>query len=145
MKRLSIAITSGLILLVGSDAFAQEESAKVQVTLKIPAKEASFKDQRLVIYLSHDNPLKGDDARDTPVDRHIDKTFSHTKGKETVLTLTLGEKAKLNTKLQYGVSVTVFDAKSKRTHIGESDGQSLCYVLTYGSPDRVTLVVRPVD
>src|SRR5260370_30348328 len=144
MKRLFIAITSGLILLPGSNAFAQE-SAKVQVTLKIPANVASFKDQRLVIYLSHDNPLKGDDARDTPVDRHIDKTFSHVKGQETVLTLTLGEKAKLNTKVQYAVSVTVFDSRSKRTHIGERDGRSPCYVLTHGSPNRVTLVVRPVD
>jgi hypothetical protein len=144
MKRLFIAITPGLILLLGSDALAQE-SAKVQVTLKIPAKVASFKDQRLVVYLSHDNPLKGDDARDTPVDRHINKTFSHTKGKETVLTLTLGEKAKLNTKVQYTVSATVFDSKSKRTHIGESDGQSLCRVLTNGSPNRVTFLVRPDD
>lgn len=142
MKRLSIAITSGLILLLGSDAFAQE-SAKVQVTLRIPAKVASFEDRRLVIYLSHDNPLKGDDARDTPVDRHIDKKFSHTKGKETVFAVTLGEKAKLNTKVQYAVSANVFDPKSKRTHIGESDG--LCHVLTYGSPSRITLVVRPVD
>src|SRR5713226_8702491 len=136
MKRLFIAITSGLILLPGSDAFAQE-SAKVQVTVKVPANVASFKDQRLVIYLSHDNPLKGDDARDTPVDRHIDKTFSHMKGQETVLTLTLGEKAKLNTTVHYAVTATVFDPKCKRTHIGERDGQSLCYVLTYGSPDRV--------
>jgi hypothetical protein len=144
MKRLSIAITFGLILLVGSDAFAQE-SAKVEVTLKIPAKVASFKDQRLVVYLSHDNPLKGDDARDTPVDRHIDKTFSHTKGTETVLTLTLGEKAKLSTTVHYAVTATVFDPKCKRTHIGERDGQSLCYVLTYGSPDRATLVVRTLD
>jgi hypothetical protein len=144
MKPLSIAITFGLIFLVGSDGFAQE-SAKVEVTLKIPAKVASFKDQRLVVYLSHDNPLKGDDARDTPVDRHIDKTFSHTKGTETVLTLTLGEKAKLTTTVHYAVTATVFDPKCKRTHIGERDGQSLCYVLTYGSPDRATLVIRPVD
>jgi hypothetical protein len=144
MKRLSIAFTFGLILLLGSDAFAQE-SAKVQVTIKVPAKVASFKDQRLVIYLSHDNPLKGDDARDTPVDRHIDKTFSHMKGQETVLTLTLGEKAKLNTKVQYAVSVTVFDSRSKRTHIGERDGRSPCQVLTNGSPNRITLIVRPVD
>jgi hypothetical protein len=144
MKRLFMAATSGLILLLGTDAFAQE-SAKVEVTVKVPATVASFKDQRLVIYLSHDNPQKGDDARDTPVDRHIDKTFSHKKGQETVLTLTLGEKAKLNRNVQYAVSVTVFDPKSKRTHIGECDGRSLCYVLTHGSPSRIPLVVRPVD
>jgi hypothetical protein len=144
MKRLIIATTWAVILFLGSDAFAQE-SAKVQVTVKVPAKVVSFEDQRLVIYLSHDNPLKGDDARDTPVDRHIDKTFSHVKGQETVLTLTLGEKAKLNTNVQYAVSVNVFDPKSKRTHFGECDGRSLCHVLTHGSPNRVTLEVRPVD
>src|SRR6516164_8777651 len=103
MKCLFIATMSGLILLLGSDAFAQE-SAKVQVTVKVPAKVASFKDQRLVIYLSHDNPQKGDDARDTSVDRHVDKTFSHIKGQETVLTVTLGDKTRLNTKVQYAVN-----------------------------------------
>jgi hypothetical protein len=144
MKRLFIAITVGSIFVLGSDAVAQE-TAKVQVTVKIPAKVASFKDQRLVIFLSHDNPLLGDDKRDTAVDRRVDKAFSHTKGRETVLTLTLGEKAKLNPKVQYAVSVTVFDTKSKRTHIGEIDGQSLGYVLTNGSPNRVTLMLRPSD
>jgi len=142
MKLPSIAFTVGLIFVSG--AFAQE-TAKVQVTIKVPAKVASFKDQRLVVFLSHDNPLLGDDKRDTAVQRYVDKAFSHTKGRETVLTVTLGEKAKLNAKVQYAVTVSVFDAKSKRTHLGERDGQSLCLVLTNGSPNRVSMDIRPVD
>ena|ERR1022692_3750010 len=140
MNRLVLAISLCSLLMLGSAVSAQE-SAKVQVTIKISAKTPSFKDQRLVVMLYHDFPLQ-DDRGPKTVDKHIDTKFSHEKGKETVVTITLGEKAKLKRDVQYTVNVYVYDG-GKRTHFGELDGEQGPFnVLTNGRPSKLTLVVR---
>jgi hypothetical protein len=138
-----LAIALGITLL-GSNAFAQT-TAKVQVTIKVPAKVASFKDYRLVVMLRHDHPSQDDRGLKT-VDRINLATFSHTAGKDTLQTFTLGDKVKFNTEVNYSVSVVVFDAAGKRSHLGEKDGMDAeAMVLTNGSPDRVTMIVRKAD
>ena len=142
MKHLSFALVVGSVLLSGSNALAQE-TAKVTITITISEKTPSFSDQRLVVMLYHDNPLEGDRG-DTAVDRHIDAKFSHVVGKKTVATLTLGEKAKRKFDVEYSVSVTVFDKASKRTHLGEIDGNPGPFpVLTGGTPNKLAVVVNP--
>lgn len=144
MKRLAIAISAGLVLMAGGDLFAQE-TAKVQVTIKVPAKVASFTHHRLVIMLYHDHPTQADRGK-TGVDRHVDQVFSHKNGQDTVLTLDLGDRAKVNRKVQYSVTAALFNATGKSTHVGDKDGQrGPCNVLTNGAPNRVLLIVRPLD
>ena len=142
MKRLAYAAPLGLLLLCASTAAAQE-TARVQVNIKISAKTPSFTAQRLVISLSHNFPLQ-DDRGDRTVDRHIDAKFSHQKGQATVLTVTLGEKVKLDRSVQYMVTVAFFDAASKITHIGEVDREPGPFVaITNGAPRKLTILVRP--
>ena len=142
MKRILLTIFASSLFLVGSDAGAQE-SAKVLVTIKISAKTPSFKDQRLVVMQYHNFPTQ-DDRGDKAVDRHIDAKFSHEQGKDTILTLTLGEKAMLNRRVQYSVNASVYDGGT-RTHRGELDGTEAPFnVLTNGCPSKLTLEVRPV-
>ena len=66
----------------------------MQVNIKISKMTPLFTNQRLVVMLYHNHPTQPDRGK-TGVDKHIDAKFSHTKGKETVLTVTLGEKTKL--------------------------------------------------
>jgi hypothetical protein len=143
MQRLVFVLSIACLVWIGSHASAQE-SAKVQVTIRIPAATPSFKDQRLVVMLYHNFPTQ-DDRGDKAVDRHIDAKFSHTKGADTLLTITLGEKAKLKREVQYSVNVSVFTRDSKQTHRGELEGRTGPFsVLTNGAPSKLTLQVRPV-
>ena len=140
MKRLAFAIP--MLLCLASAASAQE-SAKVQLTLKISPKTASFKDQRLVVMLYHNHPLQ-DDRGLSAVDRFVDAKFSHQTGKETKLTVTVGEKAKFKSGVHYTLSVTVFDKANKVTHVGEIDGEGGPFtVLTTGSSNKLAIVLRP--
>jgi hypothetical protein len=131
------------LVALGANAVAQD-SAQVQITVKISDKTPSFRDQRLVVMLYHDNPLQGDRG-DTAVDRLIDRKFFHQQGQETVFKITLGEKARLKPGVQYTVNLTVFDGASNRTHVGEMNGATGPFrVITNGNPRDVTLTVRPV-
>ena len=141
MKSFMLAISALSLFLFGSNAFAQE-TAKVQVSLTISDKTPSFKDHRLVISLYHDFPLQ-DDRGNRTVDRHIEAKFSHTKGTPTKLTVTLGEKVKLNPNVQYSVTLSVFTPDSKLTHIGAIDGEAGPFPVLNGGPSRLTIIVRP--
>ena len=142
MKRIAYAYPLASLLLCSSTALAQE-SARVQVSIKISAKTPSFSGQRLVVSLSHDFPLQ-DDRGDKTVDRHIDAKFSHQKGQDTVLMVTLGEKVKIDPSVHYMVTVAVFDAASKITHRGVKDGEpGPFYVINKGSPRKLALTVQP--
>ena len=129
------------VLLVGSPAFAQG-TAKVQVTITIPAKAASFEGRRLVVMLYHNYPGQEDRGM-AAVDKHVDTKFSHVQGKETVLKLTLGDKAKLKTNVQYSVNANVFEGTNKITHVSEWKGQPGPYsVLTNGAPKEIAILLR---
>ena len=142
MLRSPFAIPLGLLLLCSSTATAQE-SARVQVNIKISAKTPSFSAQRLVISLAHNFPLQ-DDRGNKTVAQHIDAKFSHQKGKDTVLTVTLGENVKLNPNVEYMVSVAGFDAASKIAHIGEMGSEPGPFaVISNGAPRKLTITVRP--
>jgi len=141
MKR-TIAATCGCLLLIAAPVVAQE-SAKVEVTVKIEAKTPSFKGQRLVVMLYHDHPRQPDRGN-TGVASHVNKSFSHTQGSPSLFTITLGEDAKVDPAVQYTVNVTVFDVASNRTHHGELQGRSGPFgVLTNGAPNRLTLTLVP--
>jgi len=142
MKRSSLILA--LIAIVCASAFAQDETAKVQAKVQIPATLASFKDQQLEVLLYEFDPRIADKAA-TLIDKHLNKSFSHTTGKETSVEITLGEKAKLQPMMGYYLTVFVLDAAGKRTHIGEKDGKAgLCSVLTKSNPSKVTMIARPV-
>lgn len=140
MKRLSFALAIGSLLLSGSHVLAQT-TAKVTVTITISKKVPSFTDQRLVVMLYHNFPNQ-DDRGDKAVDKHIDAKFSHEKGKDTIVTITLGDKAKLNREVQYRVNVSVFDKPGKCTHVGMIEGQPGPFnVVTNGAPSKLTVPV----
>ncbi|MSQ94309.1 MAG: hypothetical protein EXR98_07105 [Gemmataceae bacterium] len=138
-----------LVVVIAACLFAHstllaQESAKVNITVQIPAKADSFKDQQLEVLLFEYDPRIADKAA-TQLDKHLLKTFAHTTGKETRQEITLGEKTKVDAKMRYYVTVFVLDSTGKRTHIGEKDGKSgLCNVLTNGNPSKVTSIVRSV-
>ena len=143
MKHLFFTVPICLLWMNCPSAIAQE-TAKVQISVKISGKVPSFKDQRLVIMLAHDYPQQ-DDRGDMAVDNYVDAKFSHTMGKETDLVITLGEKKSLNRNVLYFITLAVFTPQSKLTHEGVWNGvDGPVYVLTNGSPSKVTLLVRPV-
>jgi hypothetical protein len=145
MKRFSLLLTCGVVVLSYGAALAQDETTKVQVKVQIPAKVAAFKDQQLEVRLYEHDPRIADKAA-TLLHKQLKQSFSHEAGKDTVVDIALGEKAKLQPKMGYYITVFVLDAAGKRTHIGEKDGKSgLCNVLTKGNPSKVTMIVRPVQ
>ena len=140
MKRLFVSLPLVFFGLSAGAVHAQE-SAKVQITIKISDKEASFTNQRLVVTLVHDFPLDQDRGPRT-VASHVDAQFSHRKGKETVLKITLGDNVKMDPDVQYFVNLSVFTPDSKRTHHGEIDGDNGPFrVITNDSPRALTLSV----
>jgi hypothetical protein len=143
MKRFAFALAAGLMALAGSSVSAQE-SAKVTVTVKIPAKVASFSNQKLEVLLLQEDPAveKGPFF----AAKFVNPSFSHITGKETKLEIVLGEKVKITPRMQYTISVYVLDSKTnKRLLIGERDGQSgPCIVLTRGASNKATMIVTPV-
>ncbi|MBI1832151.1 MAG: hypothetical protein HYR84_11955 [Planctomycetes bacterium] len=142
MHRLLFTIALCSLLGLGASAAAQE-SPKVQVTLKIPAKTPSFQNLRLVATLSHNHPAQPDRGKRT-VASHVDAKFSHQQGKETVVTIQLGNDVKLNREVQYFVLLNVFDSASKRTHVGEMDGRAGPFgVVTNEQPRALMLILRP--
>jgi hypothetical protein len=144
MKHLSLALVAGSLLLTGSHAFAQS-TAKATVTIIVPKNTPSFSDQRLVVMLTHNFPTQ-DDRGNRTVDKHIDTKFSHVKGKDTIVTLTLGDKVKLNGEVQYSVNVSVFDKASKCIYVGNIDDQSGPFpVVTNGAPLKLRIVVVPAS
>ncbi len=143
MVRLFVAMAAGTTFLLGSSVFAQD-SAKVQVTIKISDKTPSFKGQRLVVMLYHDHPNQPDRGK-SAVANHIDTKFSHRQGSETVVTVTLGENVKVKPSLNYSVNVAVFN-EDKLTHISERKGARGPFgVLTNGSPAQIAVLIRPAD
>ena len=143
MKRLTLLFSVCSLLVFCLDVRAQE-TAKVQISATIPAKVESFTDQRLVIALTHDFPKQRDRGKRT-VDRHIDAKFSHEKGKDTVVMITLGEKANLDPGVQYFVTLSIFSRDNKSMYIAKMNGaDGPFFVLTNGSPSKVALIVSPL-
>jgi hypothetical protein len=143
MNRWSLVLAGCVLGLTSPQAFAQE-TATVQVTLKIAKTTPSFKDLRLVVMLYHDHPLQ-DDRGLTTVDRYVDAKFAHQQGKDTVLTITVGAKAKLRKDVPYSVNVTVFDKASKLTHFSERDQGRGPFDVLNGAPSKITVLVRPAQ
>ena len=142
MKRLSVFFVLLATGLVASSAAAQE-APKVYLTIKVSSKVASFNNQRLVVMLYHNHPNQ-DDRGLTAVDRYIDQSFSHQKGRESVVKVLLGDRAKLRTDVQYSVNVTVFQGLGTITHLGEFDGvPGPISVITNGHPSKLTFDLRP--
>jgi hypothetical protein len=142
MKSLCFAASTCGLLLAASSTFAQD-SAAVKIQLKISPRTPSFSDQRLVVTLYHDVPGQEDRGSRT-VDRYVNATFSHQTGQETVVTITLGDRAKLNRDVQYTVNATVFTPQSQPTLVGDLNGQGGPFmVLTNGAPNKLTLQLNP--
>jgi hypothetical protein len=141
MTRVALAILTICLILPG--VARAQDTAKLQVTVKISAATPSFNDHRLVIMLYHNFPTQPDRPKKA-VDKHVDQKFSHQKGTDTVLTFTLGEKAPLNSGVQYTASITVFDKASKTTHHGEIDERRGPFpVLTNGASNKLTVTLKP--
>jgi hypothetical protein len=134
------------LVLVPVSLWAEPVPSKLQVDLVIPAGVASFEGLQLELQLWEYDPLLAD-AKAMLFDEQKVKNFLHTKGKETRMSYTLGEKAnggKTNDRRRYYLTVFLTQ-DAKRTHIGEKDGKpGLCNVLTDGNPNKVTMVVREV-
>ena len=143
MKRFACALAASWMALAGAPVGAQE-SAKVTVTVKVPAKVASFSNQKLEVLLLQEDPAveKGPFF----AAKYVNPSFSHTAGKETKLEIVVGDKAKVTPRMQYTISVYVLDSKTnKRLLIGERDGESgPCIVLTRGASNKATMIVAPV-
>lgn len=130
------------LLLTTSSALAQEP-ARVTINIKVPADTPSFANRRLVITLYHDFPGQDDRGLRT-VDRYVDAKFSHQKGKNTLLSVTLGQNAKSNQGVRYSVNAAIFTPQSKQTHFAEFDGRPAPLpVLTFGAPSKLSLVLNP--
>lgn len=143
MQRALFAIPVCVFLCLPATAWGQA-SAKVPITIRISAQTPSFTGARLVVMLFHDHPTQPDRG-DSAVDSRIDRAFSHRQGKETVVSVVLGENAKLNPAVQYSVNATVFGADNKLTHAAVVDDQRGPFpVITNGAPATRDLSVRPV-
>ncbi|MBM3992616.1 MAG: hypothetical protein FJ303_00440 [Planctomycetes bacterium] len=141
MFRFSLFAVS--LLAISSPTLAQD-AAKVEVVVHVPSKVDSFKDRQLEIRLYEFDPRIADKGA-TLLDKHLDKSFTHDAGKDRLVVVTLGAKAKVDPKMRYYITVFVLDAAGKRTHIGEKDGKAgLCLVLTDRNPSKVTMIARPV-
>jgi hypothetical protein len=141
MKYVSYALTVCLSVAFCSPLAAQE-SPKTEITVRISDATPSFKNQRLVVMLHHTNPLQPDRGP-TAVDRHVDAAFSHEQGTETVLTITLGEKAQLKRGVQYFVNVSVFDG-GRITHVTERNGRTGPVDVPAGDGSfKIALSLRP--
>jgi hypothetical protein len=125
---------------------ADDTPSKLEVEIVVPAELASIEKQQLEISLFEFDPRIADKPADL-FDSKKEAVFAHTKGKETKMTFTLGDKVnngKTNANKSYYVTVFVLK-DGKRTHIGEKDGKSgLTKVLTNGQPNKVTMILREV-
>ena len=140
MRWSTLLFSLGALVACAPSVSAQDR-AKVDVTIKIPAKTQSFTNLRLVVMLYH-NDLNEDERR-VAVDRYIDAKFAHTQGKETVVKVTLGQNAALKPNLQYTLTATVFQGGSKRTHFSECDGREGPFVVLSDGRTKINLVLRP--
>jgi hypothetical protein len=145
MKR--IATLGCWLIVVPISLHAEPVPSKLQVEVVIPPTVASFEGLQLELQLWEYDPLLADVKADLFDEQKV-KSFSHTQGKETRMSYTLGEKANGGkTKDRRSYYLTVFLTQDgKRTHIGEKDGKpGLCNVLTAGNPNKVVIVVRQVN
>ena len=143
MKYQWLPIAAACLVVVASPHAAQEP-AGVKILVTIPAKVATFENQRLEVLLLQTDPRIADKGP-MLADRHLDKEFSHAAGKETRVEIVLGAKAKINPRMQYSLKVQILDSKTNTPrYIGERDGQpGPVYVLTQGAASKVTMIVRP--
>lgn len=144
MGRIVFAVSLVCLFLARADVVAQE-SAKVEVTIKISDKTPGFQGNRLVVMLYHDHPNQQDRGL-TGVANHVDRKFSHQLGRETLVTITLGDEVKIKPGVQYSVDVTVFDEDSKVTHVSEVNGLRGAFnVLTNGASNKVAVLLKPAQ
>ncbi len=137
IRMTSIAV--GLFL--ASAAAQAQQSAKFQVTVRVPAALESFQSSRLVAVLARED-LSGE-GRDFVVDRTINEKIAHVKGKETIIKLTVGANAKLTPGANHKLTVIVFSPTSQRTHIADREGSFGPIFLTTGNwPTNVNVVLR---
>jgi hypothetical protein len=97
------------------------EPAKTQVVVKVPENVASFRNHRLDVVLNEYDPrVKG---KETLIDKHSDKAFSHNRFAETTRAISLGANAQMKPAMHYYVTVEAFNAAGKRTLVGEKDSK----------------------
>jgi hypothetical protein len=141
-----------LILLIGiavlsphapavPDRPGRGEPAKTQVVVKVPDNFESFQNQHLeVVLYEYDPRVKG---RETLVDKHSDKAFSHNRFAETTIAISLGANAQMKPAMHYYVTVEAYNAAGKRTLIGEKEcKRGISNVLSEGKANQVTMIVR---
>ena len=123
---------------------ANKKSAKVTVAVVLPEKVGSFEGRTLDVRLYEFDPLLADVGA-TLIDQVERKSMSHQAGKETKLTLELGEDGQIKPRRSYYVTLFYLDGK-QRTHMGEKDGKrGLAKVLTENNPRSLKMIVRPVN
>jgi hypothetical protein len=119
----------------------KEPSAELKVKIIVPKTVASFKGRTLEVRLFKYDPLIADKAADQ-VDLYEEKNFSHTQGSDTIKEFRLGEKAKLEERRSYYVTLYIVDGK-ERTHIGECEhAKGFAKVLTNGQPKAIQATFR---
>jgi hypothetical protein len=134
-------VVSAASCLAALGAETRSETAKVDVTCRVPKAVASFSGT-LVLRLYKIHPMIADKAADL-VDTVEVKNFSHTEGVDTQKAFVVGAQAILDPAMKYYITCMVLDAKGTRTHMGESpDRQSSWKVLTQGNPNQAGFTVR---
>lgn len=137
--------TSFFIWILCASSVSAEEppTSKVEGVMIIPKTVGTFMDQTVEIRLYKYDPRIADKAADL-VDLVRVEKYSHTAGKESKKTFTLGQKSKLDPRMSYYVTLFILKDK-KRAHIGEcAHRKGLCTVLTRGQPQKIKMTVRPV-
>lgn len=121
-----------------------ENSARVTVHVILPGGAASFAGRTLDVRLYEYDPLLADVGA-TLVDQIEKKSMSHQAGKETKLTLQLGQSAQIKARRSYYVTLFFLDG-NKRTHMGEKNGErGLAKVLTDSKSRSLKMIVRQVN
>lgn len=133
-------------LFSGSEANAKPPkvpTAHVNGKVFIPKSLESFENLTLEIRLYKFNPLIADKAADL-VEKKRWMKINHKKGSQSAIDFDLGQKATLDTRMHYYLTIFLLDGK-KRTHIGEIDGKrGLNKVITNGKSKNLKIMLRAV-
>ena len=147
MSKILINLTAILgVLLVLSETNAKPPKvpkAHVSGKVLIPKKLESFENLTLEIRLYKFNPLIADKGADL-VEKKQWMKLNHKKGSQSAIDFDLGQKATLDTRMHYYLTIFLLDGNN-RTHIGEIDGKrGLNKVINNGKSKNVKIILRAV-
>ncbi len=133
------SFVAGLMLLASTAQ--SQDNIKLQVTIRVPASIDSFQNQRLITLLAKQDT--SGEGRDLVVDRQMDEKLSHTKGKDTIIKVALGNKDKFTPGVNHKLIVHVMTPTGKRTLIGEREGSAgPIFVQSGNLPKNLLVVLR---